>query len=552
MKKLLGILVLGLILTGTSYAADEGEKAKDFLKSISKKSLTKKESEKFVLNYAITLKDERKDGIVTYIFDDENYERYKDFKAITKDAWRFSKLGALRLFNNDIKMTWKIKLGEVNEINIKTKFDPIGKLYEFTYQPKQEFLASVKEYEENKIAKKELEKQKEIAKQKKIEEEKKRVEEERLAAEQKLEEEKKRLAEERLAAEQKLEEEKKRLKEERLAAEQKLEEEKKRLAEERLEFEEQKKAEEENKELEKQEKLKAEIQKIASSKLKKLDNYEKSNEQLLKKEEEISYQLFEFSNYEFKDSKEINIEIEEGFKLLEEYKLALKKQKSQAIAEAAEVPYVETPIDKTIHLPLKNYVTQGERKIKKYQAALEKAERKEKTEREKKEKAEKKRIAEEKRKKSDELDKQLKEAYELAENAVKKIKESKKREKKEKNELEKIQKKRFKDIWTKIAYNYDNGDTVYVDFKNIKIESGFVYYWLLMDFEKPKEGNLSDKTFTKLDCSTFSITPLHFMYYTGNKGTGALDSQASLLREWFAIPPDTPLYDAAKKLCKNI
>ena len=509
-------MVLGLILTGTSYAADEGEKAKDFLKSISKKSLTKKESEKFVLNYAITLKDERKDGIVTYIFDDENYERYKDFKAITKDAWRFSKLGALRLFNNDIKMTWKIKLGEVNEINIKTKFDPIGKLYEFTYQPKQEFLASVKEYEENKIAKKELEKQKEIAKQKKIEEEKKRVEEERLAAEQKLEEEKKRLAEER------------------------------------LEFEEQKKAEEENKELEKQEKLKAEIQKIASSKLKKLDNYEKSNEQLLKKEEEISYQLFEFSNYEFKDSKEINIEIEEGFKLLEEYKLALKKQKSQAIAEAAEVPYVETPIDKTIHLPLKNYVTQGERKIKKYQAALEKAERKEKTEREKKEKAEKKRIAEEKRKKSDELDKQLKEAYELAENAVKKIKESKKREKKEKNELEKIQKKRFKDIWTKIAYNYDNGDTVYVDFKNIKIESGFVYYWLLMDFEKPKEGNLSDKTFTKLDCSTFSITPLHFMYYTGNKGTGALDSQASLLREWFAIPPDTPLYDAAKKLCKNI
>ena len=36
-------------------------------------------------------------------------------------------------------------------------------------------------YEENEIAKKELEKQKEIAKQKKIEEEKKRLEEERLA-----------------------------------------------------------------------------------------------------------------------------------------------------------------------------------------------------------------------------------------------------------------------------------------------------------------------------------------------------------------------------------
>ncbi len=234
MKKLLGIIVLGLILTGTSYA--------------NAKSLTKKESKKFVLNHAITLKDERKDGVVTYIFGEENYERYKDFKAITKDAWRFSKLGALRLFNNDIKMTWKIKLGEVNEINIKTKFDPIGKLYEFTYQPKQEFLASVKEYEENIIAKKELEKQKEIAKQKKIEEEKKR-----------LEEEKKRLEEERLAEQKKLEDEKRRLEEDRLAEQKKLEEEKKRLEEERLEFEREKEElEREKEELEEQEKSKDE------------------------------------------------------------------------------------------------------------------------------------------------------------------------------------------------------------------------------------------------------------------------------------------------------
>ena len=463
-------MVLGLTLTGTSYAA---------------KSLTKKESKEFVLNYAITLKDERKDGVVTYIFGEENYERYKDFKAITKDAWRFSKLGALRLFNNDIKMTWKIKLGEVNEINIKTKFDPIGKLYEFTYQPKQEFLASVKKYEEDKIAKKELEKQKEIAKQKKLEEEKKRLEEER------------------------------------------------------LEFEEQKKAEKEKKRLEEERLESEEIKKIASSKLKKLDNYDKSNEQLLNKVQEVSMQLLEF-----KDSKEINLD--EGYKLYNEYKLALEKQKSQAIAEAAEVPYVETPIDSTIHRPLKNYVAAGERKIKKYQAEREKKQRLA-------EKAEKKRIAEEKRKRSDELDKELKEALELSKKMVKKLKESKKREKKAKNKLEKKQKKRFKDIWTKIAYNYDNGDTLYVDFKNIKIEGDFIYYWSLMDHGKPKDGKLSIKHFSKLDCNMYAERPLQFMYYTGNKATGTLlDSQKSLIREYYPIPPDTPLYDSVKKLCKNI
>ena len=60
MKKLLGIVVLGLLFFDISYA--------------SAKSLTKKESKKFVLNHAITLKDERKDGVVTYIFGEENYE----------------------------------------------------------------------------------------------------------------------------------------------------------------------------------------------------------------------------------------------------------------------------------------------------------------------------------------------------------------------------------------------------------------------------------------------------------------------------------------------
>ena len=336
MKKLLGIVVLGLLFFDISYA--------------SAKSLTKKESKKFVLNHAITLKDERKDGVVTYIFGEENYERYKDFKAITRDAWRFSKLGALRLFNNDIKMTWKIKLGEVNEINIKTKFDPIGKLYEFTYQPKQEFLASVKKYEEEEIAKKELEKQKEIAKQKKIEEEKKRLEEERLTEQKKLEEEKKRLEEERLAEQKKLEDEKKRLEEERL-------------------------------------------------------EFEREKEELEREKEEL----------------------EEQEKSKDEKKEKAEREKQKRLAE--------------------------------------KAEKKEKAEREKQkrlaEKAEKKRIAEEKRKKSDELDKEIKEALELSKKMVKKIKEQKKREEKEKRKAERkriAEEKRKKreeksSLWNKLTGN---------------------------------------------------------------------------------------------------
>ena len=91
----------------------------------------------------ISLKDERTDGEVTYIFDNENYKRYKDGKIISEDGWRFSKLGALRLFNGDIKLTWKIKIGKENLMVIKTKFQPIGKEYPFTYKQKKLFFDEI-------------------------------------------------------------------------------------------------------------------------------------------------------------------------------------------------------------------------------------------------------------------------------------------------------------------------------------------------------------------------------------------------------------------------
>ena len=107
-KKTFTILFLIFLLINNTYAADEIEKGKTLLKSLSKKSLTKKETIEFVKEYAISIDDGRGDGVVTYIFEEKNYNRYKDFKVISEDGWRFSKLGALRLFNGDIKLTCKI------------------------------------------------------------------------------------------------------------------------------------------------------------------------------------------------------------------------------------------------------------------------------------------------------------------------------------------------------------------------------------------------------------------------------------------------------------
>ena len=122
MKKLFNILIIFFIFSSNVFAADEIEKGKTLLKSLSKKSLTKKETISFLKEYAVIVEDERGDGKVTYIFDDDKYSRYKGTEIISIDAWRFSKLGALRLFNKDIKMTWKIKISDkenlINEIRV--------------------------------------------------------------------------------------------------------------------------------------------------------------------------------------------------------------------------------------------------------------------------------------------------------------------------------------------------------------------------------------------------------------------------------------------------
>ena len=119
------------------------DKTTDFLKSISKRSLNKSETAEFLNNYAITLVDERNQGEVTYIFDENNYKRYQAGKVISEDGWRFTNLGKLRVFSGDIKLTWKFKLDKENKIVIKTKFQPIGKEYPFTYQLKDKFFEQI-------------------------------------------------------------------------------------------------------------------------------------------------------------------------------------------------------------------------------------------------------------------------------------------------------------------------------------------------------------------------------------------------------------------------
>ena len=86
LSKSILLLFFILLLSNYSYGEtkiDEAvDKTTDFLKSVSKRGLNKNQTAEFLNNYAITLKDERTDGEVTYIFDSESYKRYKDGNII--------------------------------------------------------------------------------------------------------------------------------------------------------------------------------------------------------------------------------------------------------------------------------------------------------------------------------------------------------------------------------------------------------------------------------------------------------------------------------------
>ena len=115
------------------------EKSKNVFRTLTRKSLTKEEVAEFLYEYVIIIDDERGDGLVTYYFDDGFYKRYKDLELISKDKWKFSITGFVKIFNNKDKEVWKIQPSIKNTINIKKKLKLVGKLHKFSYGNKTDF-----------------------------------------------------------------------------------------------------------------------------------------------------------------------------------------------------------------------------------------------------------------------------------------------------------------------------------------------------------------------------------------------------------------------------
>ena len=98
----------------------------------------------------------------------------------------------------------------------------------------------------------------------------------------------------------------------------------------------------------------------------------------------------------------------------------------------------------------------------------------------------------------------------------------------------------------------DIGDTVYADFERIKKHDGFVYYWTLDDFLKPKKGGiLSLKTYHQGDCKLFRYSYLSIATSKEPMGEGIPSVHNYPNLDWKYPLPDSMGETILKAVCSR-
>ena len=103
--------------------------------------------------------------------------------------------------------------------------------------------------------------------------------------------------------------------------------------------------------------------------------------------------------------------------------------------------------------------------------------------------------------------------------------------------------------WTK-ALTGSNGID-YIDLEKIRKIDGFVYYWIMGDYNKPTEyGYLSAKFYIQGDCRMFRTKLLSGILFKEPMGGGTGKMQ-TINGDWVYPPPDTPAETFLTTVCNQ-
>lgn len=93
--------------------------------------------------------------------------------------------------------------------------------------------------------------------------------------------------------------------------------------------------------------------------------------------------------------------------------------------------------------------------------------------------------------------------------------------------------------WERLAYSEASGSTQYIDPATLKTLGKTRRVWLLHDYTKPINGDLSYTALMEYDCEGERSRGLQASYYSGNMGTGTPRGGWSTPTEWRYAAPGT-------------
>ena len=104
--------------------------------------------------------------------------------------------------------------------------------------------------------------------------------------------------------------------------------------------------------------------------------------------------------------------------------------------------------------------------------------------------------------------------------------------------------------WTLVSVSAVSNDKYYVDFNRIRTNSGYKFFWYLIDYGKEdKFGDSSAVSYTKVDCGAFRYKRLDTKFYASGMGKGKLNAHIKNETEWLYPKRESSIEEVLNKVC---
>ena len=108
--------------------------------------------------------------------------------------------------------------------------------------------------------------------------------------------------------------------------------------------------------------------------------------------------------------------------------------------------------------------------------------------------------------------------------------------------------------WSRISY-FNQGD-FYIDRSTIARVGDHREVWSMLDYRSPQmdsNGKIfrSTRSMLQFNCEQKLARAIHMSFYSGSMLSGNEISKMGSLKEWAAVPPDSPIREILRIVCAN-